>query len=68
MKDIKMLFIAFVILYILMATSCSIETNWHNRALELQEIGYSKQASEHIAKVEFGIIPQDEEYISLIED
>lgn len=41
---------------------------WRVYALDLQEQGYTKEASEHIAKVEFKIIPVDEEYISLMED
>jgi len=41
---------------------------WQNYAIELQEIGYSKKAAEHIAKVELNYLPIDEEYNSLMED
>jgi hypothetical protein len=34
----------------------------------LQNEGWGKSASEHIAKVEFKIIPEDSLYISYIED
>lgn len=38
------------------------------RVLYLMDEGYSKKASEHIAKVEFKLIPEDAEYIALMED
>lgn len=34
----------------------------------LQNEGYSKEAATHIAQVEFKLIPEDEEYIALMED
>ncbi len=36
--------------------------------LELQNEGWSEEAAEHIAKVEMGFLPSDEEYISYMED
>jgi len=41
---------------------------WQIYAIELQEQGWSKKASEHIAKVEFKIIPEDSIYIGYMED
>jgi hypothetical protein len=41
---------------------------YHKRAIELQNEGWSKKASEHIAKVEFKIIKEDSLYISYMED
>ena len=38
------------------------------RFTELRIIGYSEAAAEHITKVEFKLIPEDAEYIALIED
>ena len=35
---------------------------------ELQNIGWSKSASEHIAKVEFNLIPKDSLYTAYMED
>lgn len=34
----------------------------------LQNEGYKKEAATHIAKVELKLIPEDKEYISLMED
>lgn len=34
----------------------------------LQNEGYTKTAADHIAKVEFKLIPEDAEYIALMED
>ena len=42
--------------------------SWELYAKDLQEEGYSKKASEHIAKVEFKLLPIDKEYKALIED
>ena len=36
--------------------------------IEMQEEGYSKEAAEHIAKVDYLIIPIDDYYEALIED
>jgi hypothetical protein len=44
------------------------EKDWQKYAIELQNEGYTVKASEHIAKVEFKLLPIDEEYIGLIED
>jgi hypothetical protein len=44
------------------------EKDWQLYAIELQNEGYTVKASEHIAKVEFGLLPIDEEYNGLIED
>lgn len=38
------------------------------RVTELRCEGYTKQAAEHIAKVEFKIIPESAEYNALMED
>lgn len=48
--------------------SRSTQNAWQSYAIELQNEGYSVKASEHIAKVEFKILPIDEEYTALIED
>jgi len=42
--------------------------NWQKYAIELQSEGWSVKASEHIAKVEFKILPIDEEYNGYKED
>jgi len=42
--------------------------DWQLYAIELQGEGWSKEASEHIAKVEFKIIPEDSLYIAYMED
>ena len=42
--------------------------SWELYAKELHEEGYSKESAEHIAKVEFKLLPIDKEYNSLIED
>lgn len=42
--------------------------NWKKYAIELQNEGWSVKASEHIAKVEFKILPIDEEYNGYKED
>jgi len=41
---------------------------WQIYAIELQNEGWSKKASEHIAKTEFKIIPKDSIYIGYMED
>jgi len=41
---------------------------WQKYAIELQNEGWSKEASEHIAKVEFNIIPEDSLYMAYMED
>jgi len=42
--------------------------DWQLYAIELQNEGWSKKASNHIAKVEFKIIPQDSLYVAYLED
>jgi hypothetical protein len=42
--------------------------SWELYAKELQNEGYTPEASAKIAKVEFGVLPIDEEYNALIED
>jgi len=42
--------------------------DWKIQAIELQNEGYSVKASEHIAKVENGLLPVDAYYMALIED
>jgi len=42
--------------------------DWQLYAIELQGEGWSKEASEHIAKVEFKIIPEDSLSIAYLED
>ena len=42
--------------------------SWELYAAELQSEGYTKKASELIAKVEFKILPVNQEYTALIED
>jgi len=44
------------------------EKDWQTYAIELQSEGYTIEASEKIAKVEFGVLPIDEDYKGLIED
>lgn len=44
------------------------EKDWQTYAIELQSEGYSKLASEKIAKVEYGVLPIDEDYTALKED
>lgn len=41
---------------------------WQVYAQELERDGYSIKAAQHIAKVEFNIIPADDFYTALIED
>lgn len=57
---------------VVMCVSDSIYLGYSNqlelRTLELTEEGYSRDAAEHIAKVELGIIPPDNEYSALMED
>lgn len=67
---LQILFIAIVGAYFLLngfIPRKQINT-WQIYAIELQEQGWSKEASEHIAKVEFNIIPQDSLYIGYMED
>lgn len=42
--------------------------SWELYANELQNEGYTPEASAKIAKVEFKLLPIDEEYTGLIED
>ncbi|TDD77156.1 hypothetical protein [Flavobacterium caseinilyticum] len=42
--------------------------DWKAYANDLQSEGWSIEAAEHIAKVEFKILPIDEEYTAYIED
>lgn len=42
--------------------------NWQIYANELQAEGWSKKAADHIAKVEFNIIPEDSLYLAYMED
>ena len=42
--------------------------NWQNYAKDLQSEGWSKAAAEKIAKVEFKLLPIDNEYNNLIND
>ena len=42
--------------------------SWELYAAELQNEGCSRVSAEHIAKVEFKLLPIDKEYNSLIED
>jgi len=44
------------------------EKDWQKYAIELQSEGYTIEASEKIAKVEFGVLPIDEDYTALKED
>jgi len=44
------------------------KTDWQEYAIELQGEGWTKTVSEHIAKVEFKIIPEDSLYIAYLED
>lgn len=55
-------------LLVILLSSGTSKTDWRTYAKELQSEGWSVHASEHIAKVEFKVIPEDEEYISYIED
>ena len=42
--------------------------SWQLYAIDLQNEGYSIEASEKIAKTDYNIIPMDQEYNDLIED
>lgn len=42
--------------------------SWELYATELQNEGYTPEASQKIAKVEFGVLPIDEDYTALKED
>jgi len=42
--------------------------DWQLYAIELQNEGWSEKASNHIAKVEFKIIPEDSLYVAYMED
>jgi hypothetical protein len=42
--------------------------SWELYSNELQIEGYSRVSADKIAKVEFGVLPIDEEYTGLIED
>lgn len=57
---------------VVMCVSDSIYLGYSNqlelRTLELVEEGYSRDAAEHIAKVDLHIIPPDNEYSALMED
>lgn len=44
------------------------QINYLERVHYLINEGYTRAAADHIAKVEFKLIPEDEEYISLMED
>jgi hypothetical protein len=61
-----------IVLTLLFFNSCKVLTDekkvYQKRVNELKNIGWSKSASEHIAKVEFNIIPEDSLYISYMED
>lgn len=64
------LFLTFVVV-IFLNSCCNIKTEkkvYQDRAIELQNEGWSKKASLHIAKVEAGLIPEDEEYKGYMED
>lgn len=67
MKNLILILTAVILL-----NSCQTLTNdkkvYQKRANELQNDGWSKKAATHIAKVESGLIPEDEEYISYMED
>ena len=55
---------------IFLNSCCNTQTDkkvYHKRAIELQNEGWGKSASEHIAKVEAGLIPEDEEYKGYME-
>ena len=60
-----------IVVAIFLNSCCNIKTEkkvYQDRAIELQNEGWSKKASLHIAKVEFKIIPEDSLYISYMED
>ena len=42
--------------------------NWQMYSNELQQDGWTKKAADHIAKVEYKLIPEDSLYISYMED
>ena len=58
---------SILILALIFLNSCT-TTDWQTYAKDLQSDGWSVNASEHIAKVEFKVIPEDEEYVSYMED
>ena len=64
----QIVFIVIVAMYFLINGFLPREEKWQVDSKNLQEIGYSVQASNHIAKVENGIVPIDAEYVGLMED
>ena len=64
----QIVFIVVVAMYFLLNGFLPSEEKWEEDAKNLQEIGYSVEASSHIAKVENGIVPIDAEYVGLMED
>lgn len=64
----QIIFLLIVGIYFIFNSCIPREEIWQKQAIELQEIGYTLEASEHIAKVESGVLPVDEYYNALIED
>jgi len=64
----QIIFLAIVAIYFIFNSCVPREEVWQKQAIEMQNEGYSIEASEHIAKVENGILPEDEYYNALIED
>ena len=57
-----------LIFILLLSITSESFSDWKLYALDLEEQGYSREASEHISKVEFKMIPLDFEYVALMED
>jgi len=69
-KQPQILFIAIIAAYFLLNGFIprNEKKDWQLYAIELQGEGWTKTASEHIAKVEFKIIPEDSLYLAYMED
>ncbi len=69
-KKYQFLFIALVLVYFIGSVLVPRVqlANWQIYSNELQTIGWKKHAADHIAKVEFKLIPEDSLYISYMED
>lgn len=66
----QIIFIIILAAYFLLngAIPRETKTNWKTLSKELQDEGWRQSAADHIAKVEFKIIPEDSLYIAYMED
>lgn len=69
MKKLLIIFITVTTTYFFVGRSALNTHPLLNAKIEyLQNEGYTKTAAVHIAKVELKLIPEDDEYTSLMED